>query len=366
MGTNPLDFLDSFLNSLGLTSGQLIGLDIGQSAVKAAVLVSTGKNQFKLQKFGHQPLPEGVLIEDEILRPEEIQKNIVECLQNAGIHSKNVCIGLSGSNTTSRKLQLAEGKPEEIEEQVMWESEQYIPFGIDDSVVSYSVMAKNDAGGLEVMMAAARSDTVNNFKTVVMNSGLKVKVIDLHIFALANLFEFCVGNLLDVGNSGVLVIDFGAQKTNILVFKNNIVIFTREVAIGGMVITEEIQRQMGLSYNEAEDLKVRGDEKGNLPEEILPIINSTLESFFIEIKKNLNFFMSTASEVSIDFCYVTGGTALTPGLIEGLESSIGIEVRPINPFETISYDQGRFDESDLDYIASCGAVALGLAMRKLN
>ena len=60
--------------------------------------------------------------------------------------------------------------------------------------------------------------------------------------------------------------------------------------LGGGAITEEIQRQMGVKYSEAEDLKKSGDEKGNLPEEILKIIENVLNLFLQEIQKTYDFY----------------------------------------------------------------------------
>ena len=90
---------------------------------------------------------------------------------------------------------------------------------------------------------------------------------------------------------GSIILDFGAQSTKVIIYKRGGPIFTKEIQVGGGLVTEEIQRQMGVSYEEAEDLKTNGDEKGNLPEEILSIISTQIDQQVAEVKKSINFYI---------------------------------------------------------------------------
>ena len=170
---------------------------------------------------------------------------------------------------------------------------------------------------------------------------------------------------LDDQNESWILMDLGAQKTEFIIYKNNKVMFTKEIMIGGVIITEEIQRQMGVNYYEAEDLKNQGDENGNLPEEVLEIIDSVVENFFAEIKKTVDFYISSTSDESFVECVLTGGSCLIPGLSEGLEALLGISVSIMNPFEAVEYDPQKISEEKLNEIAYRGAGVLGLAMRSI-
>ncbi len=346
-----------------LTSKGLVGVDIGLSSVKVCE-VSATRGKYKLLRFASVNLPEGALIDDDMQQREEISKAIKHALTLAKIKTKSAAIGLWGPNTTSKRLQVPDGNPQEIEDQVIWESEQYIPFGLDDSNISHSVLGKNEGGGLDVMMAACTDDVAENYQELMKESGLRPKIIDLSIFALSNTFEVAMGKDLESFSDGTAIIDFGAQTTKVVVYKNNGPIFTKEIQIGGGIITEEIQRQMGLNYQDAENLKSLGEvETGNLPEEVLGIMNDTLEKFFEEIKKTLNFFLTASAEDQIRYCFITGGTSLLPGLVEGMEGILETKVEYLNPFKNITYDPKQFSNEIVSYIATRGCIALGLAMR---
>ncbi|MBF0361414.1 MAG: type IV pilus assembly protein PilM [Oligoflexia bacterium] len=360
------EIIEQIQTVLKLGPVEVVGIDIGQSAVRVAEVSIGKKGNLKLEKFAYKFLPEGCLIEDEILQPDEVVNAINECFAKTGIKNKQICIGLSGPNTMSKRLQVADGTDEEITDQVTWESEQYIPFGAEESILSHSVLDKNPGGGVDVMVAAAKKDIIDGYGTLIKSANLKLKIVDLDLFALANIFEALYEDKIKKEKDGILVIDFGAQKTNILIFHKGTVVFTREMSIGGVVITEEVQRQMSLSYNEAEDLKISGDESGNIPEEIAEIIKVNLENFLAEIKKTLTFFMTAANDVTLGSCYITGGASLTPGFLEGLESTVGVPIVQINPFERMSYNEKDFDEIELNYVAACGCIALGLAIRRLR
>ncbi len=352
-------------DSLKLGNRAILGLDIGLSQIKMAEIKKSG-NSFKLIGYSAVNLPEACLIEDEIQKPDEIANAITRALKEIKSSATNVCIGLYGPNTVARKLQLAGGNYEEIDDQVSWEAEQYLPFPIENSVISFHIFGENEGGGVDVLVAAARNDVMVNFKEVIEKVGVKVRIVDLAVTALTNVFEITLADQLNDPNRSWIFMDIGAQKTILIIYRRKTIVFSKELNLGGVMITEEIQRQMGVNYFEAEDLKITGDESGNLPEEILEIINDILEAFFSEIKKTVDFYISSTSDEQLKNCVLTGGSALIPGLVEGLEALLSIEISILNPFDVIDYDKKKFDEAEIQSIAFRGCIALGLAMRELS
>jgi len=352
-------------DALKLGSSSVVGIDIGLSAVKVAEIIETKPGTYKLVKYASVPLSEGALIEDEIQKEDEIIEALQSAVIEANIDTTNACISISGPNTIVRKLQLAGGTDEEIEDQVLWEAEQYLPFDIDSSTVSYHLFGENIGGGVDVLMVGAKNDVIYRYKDLVEHSGMRVKVVDVDAVAITNVFEHLYLEEMEDPNFSRIIMDIGAQKTSFIIHKKGILAFCKEINIGGSMITEEIQRQLGLNFLEAEGLKTQSDANGNLPEEVLQVIEDVLEIFFKEIKKTIDFYITAMSDEDFSECWVTGGGALTPNLIEGLESILKLPVKFINPFEKIIYDS-KFSESDIDSITYTGVTAIGLAMRKID
>jgi len=343
--------------------GTIVGLDIGAHSIKVCELSGT-PSKFKLERFSVLQLSEAAIIEDEIQRPSEVTEAVIAAFKQAGIKSKLVCLGLYGPNTMLKRLNVPEGTKEEIDDHVMWESEQYITFGADESQIDFFVIGENEGGGNDTLVAAAKNDTIESYSKVVTEAKINVKIVDLDTVALSNVFEEIYSDRTDELESGVLVIDFGAQSTKIIVYKNGGPIFSKELPIGGSLITEEIQRQMGVSYEEAEDLKVTVDDKGNLPQEILNIINVQVDQQVAEVRKNINFYVTQGSAEKVEKCYTTGGSSLLPDLIEKLSASAGIPVERLDLVAGFKIDS-RINMSE-EQLSAVGAIVVGLAMRKAD
>lgn len=347
-----------------LNPGTVFGVDIGAHSIKVCE-ISGSPGKIRVERFGIFTLSEAAIIEDEIQKPAEISEGLTEAMNRAGIRSKIACIGLFGPNTMTKRLSVAGGNKEEVEDQVMWEAEQYITFGADESQVGFDIIGDNEGGGKDVLVAAARLNLIENFTTVLNEAKVQAKVIDLNVLAVSNLFEEVYRDDLEQYSQGTLIIDFGAQTTKIIVYKRGGPIFTKELPFGGGLITEEIQRQMGVSYEEAEDLKVTTDENGNLPEEILNIISIQLDQQLAEIKKSINFYITQGSAEKVEHCVITGGSSLLRNLGEKLSKMTGLEVKSMDVFSKVKIDEGKMKQG-LDQLSAVAAVSIGLALRKFG
>jgi type IV pilus assembly protein PilM len=359
------NFVVTLKESLKFGKQSFVGLDLGQNSVKIAQVAPGNGKKLKLLKFGMAQLPEGAIVEDEVHNEEVIISTIKNLLTTSKTDAQICAIGLKGPNTFTKRLTLAGGTPQEIEDQVVWEAEQYIPFDMETATLGFDNMGVNEGGGVDVLVAAAKNDVVNRFKDLVEKTDLRVKIVDMDITAVINVFEVAGGQRLENPNESFMILEIGAQKTNFVIYKNRKVFFTKEIPIGGGAVTEEIQRKMGVKYVEAEDLKKSGDEKGNLPEEILKIIEEVLNNFLQEIQKTYDFYVSSTSDQSLAGCFTTGGGSQIPGIVEGLEAILGVAVSNLDVLSALDLDSKESKGWNLKDINHAGVVAIGLAMRGL-
>lgn len=341
-----------------------IGIDIGSSAIKLSEVVPGSKGAIKVNRYVSVPLPEATFIEDEIHKEDEFVEALLTGLKELNSSYRFACVGISGPNTLIKKLQLPGGDEQEIADQVEWEAEQYLPFPPENGNISYSVIGTNEGGGVEVIIGAARKEHVSRIKEIVERTKLKVKVCDLSAVAFMNVFEHVMGK--NIKERTWLLLDIGSQKTSFIIYKNGQLSFFKEIAIGGLAITEEIQRQMGVNFEEAESLKIHGDGHGNIPEEIVTIINQVLDTLFSEIRRTVEFWVTSTSEEMFDGCMVSGGSSLIPGLSEALEELLETDVEVFNPFEVMSLNEKNVDHENLEEISYRGVSAIGLGMRSLD
>lgn len=344
-----------------LASKNLIGIDIGKSGIKLAQIKGKA-HQPELAHFISIPFSEGTVLDDEIRKYDEVLEVLKEAYKKGKFQGKKVALGLFGPNIVSRKLQLEAGSPEEIENQVIWESDQYLPFDVDDAMLSYDIVTDNQNGGKDVIFAAARRDVVNTYETLLQDSQLSCKVVDLNMLALCNAFEFFYAADLEKYSKGALLLDIGAQTTGIIIYKEGFPVFCRELDIAADLFTEEIQKGLGVSAHEAEELK----KSSQVPEQVLTIIEKTCDRYLQELNKIISFHINNSANDTVPYCFITGGGGQITTLRNKLADHLKAQVQVIDPLEKIKINLKNFTPEELDFIKARGVVSIGLALRSFD
>ena len=347
-----------------------LGLDIGSSSVKL-VQLKDAKRGFILEAFGVSPLPPEAIVDGALMNNGAIVDAIKQLVGQFKLKNREVAIGVSGHSVIIKKISMPKMTQEELEESIQWEAEQYIPFDVKD--VNIDVQILNPEGGdsatgqMDVLLVAAKKDMINDYTSVVAEAGLQPVVVDVDAFAVQNAFE--INYDIPKGETVVLV-NAGAAVVNINVLAKGLTTFTRDVTMGGNQFTEEIQKQLNVSYDEAEKLKVGGeagqDADSVVPQEVERVIQGVADQLAGEIQRSLDFYAATAADSHIARLYLSGGTAKIPALFKVIEQRVGVPVEILNPFKGIEIDNRRFDPNYVMDIAPSAAVGVGLALRRSN
>jgi len=204
---------------------------------------------------------------------------------------------------------------------------------------------------------------INDFTSVCAEAGLTVTVVDVDAFAAQNAFE---ANYPQTPGQPVVLINVGAAVTNINIVHSGMATFTRDITVGGNAFTEEIQKQLNISAEEAEALKVggQGESDAVVPQEVERVIQGVADQMGGEIQRSLDFHAATAPDIHISRVYLSGGTARIPALFKVIEQRAGVPVEVMNPFKNIEVDNRKFDPAVIMNAAPAAAVAIGLALRR--
>jgi type IV pilus assembly protein PilM len=343
---------------------KILAVDIGTSSVKLAEVDNTPKGPV-LKKFAMHPLQNGTVIGGEILDSGLVASCIELLAKTSKTKRKEVATGMWGSSVIVKKINMPKMEEKLVAEQIKWEAEQYIPFDINEITLDHHTLSSKGADGgesMEVLLIAARQELVFRYIESIEGAGLKCSLVDVSGFALANCFEANYG----VVDGVVSLINIGAGVANVVIIEKGNVIFCRDVNVGGTNYTTEINKQMGVSLEEAEALKISASHKQEIPDEVLAIIKNTNEQVVDEIKNGFEFFGATSSGPSANKIFVTGGSSVLPGLVDQLVQSLGVQHEMLDPFQRISYDPKVFSPQYIAQIASVSSVVLGLGMRKLG
>ncbi len=351
-----------------MTKGRnCVGLDIGSSGVKMTVLKST-KGGLRLEAFDHAKLPPETIVDGALMNSTAVADAVNTMLGRNKIKQKYCALSVSGNTVIVKKIRLPLMTQEELEESIQWEAEQHIPFDIQDVFIGFEVVApKTEQGQMDVALVAAKKEMINDYVAVCHDVGLEPLVVDVDAFAIQNMYEVNYG--YHRGET-VVLLDVGNTVVTMNVVTDGVTMFTRDLSLGGSDITEEIQRQLNITYQEAELYKMGGgpgmasDEV--LPQEVESIIQDKAEDMAHEIQRSLDFYAATAAEEEIDKIAVTGGTAAIPSLVRTIERISGVPTEVINPFRKIDYDERQFPPERIQNWSPIAGISVGLALRRTN
>src|SRR2546427_13039157 len=278
------------------------------------------------------------------------------------IKTKTVATSVSGHSVIVKRVPLPMMSEEELYDRIPAEASQHIPFDIADVNLSYQLLESMDSQ-MDVLLVAAKKDKILNHTNVLAQAGKTPVVVDIDAFALQNCFE--VNYEPDAGQT-VALLNVGASIMNINIVRGGVPLFTRDVSVGGNQFTDTLQKELDLSFEDAERLK-QGHEVANVsPDAKAPHIRSVSEILLLEVQKTFDFFRQTTSTENIQHIYVAGGTAKLEGLADLLKADFNVPVEVLNPFQRISYNPSKFDPNYIDDIAPRMTVAVGLALRSFD
>lgn len=339
----------------------VVGVDIGSSAVKLVQLREL-KGGWQLENVGILPLPAEAIVDNTLMDSSSIVETLKSLLASLQVKAKDAVCSISGNAVIIRKISLPVMPAEELEDQIHWEAEQYIPFDINDVNVDFQILSPDelDLSKMNVLLVASKKDIINDYLAVFAEAGLKLTVVDVDSFAVQNAYETNYGTEEEV----VALVNLGASIMNLNIVRGGVSLFTRDVQMGGGLYTEEIQKQLGLDSDQAE-MKKFSAASGDDPR-LIDILQRVNETLSLEMRRSLDFYNSTAGDDRIAKVYLAGGGAKTAGLIEAVQQKLGLPVEILNPFLRVAVNEKEFDLEFLEEIGPLMAVAVGLATRRLG
>ena len=351
------------------TQQRLLGIDISSTAVKLIELSrseSKGHHEYRVDAFASGNLPPGSVDARKIKDTAAVSEAITEVVSRSGSSAKQAAVAVSGAAVISRVIQLPAGLSElEMESMVSLEADHYIPQRLDEVRYDFDVIgpSQHNPETVDVLLAAARGDVVDDLIMVLENAGLTAQVVDAEQYAIEHCYQELVQFDPDSGNANnVAVIDIGANTMDVHVIVDSNIRHTREYHIGGRQLTQDIQNANNLEPEEAEVRKINGDLPGDYRETLLQPFVKRLEQ---DIRGALQIYQASDEGANIQQLFLTGGCANLTGITDLVENLIGIPVRIIDPFASMKIGK-NLHFIKLREQAPAFTVACGLALRRFD
>jgi type IV pilus assembly protein PilM len=344
----------------------LIGVDVSASAVKMVLLSATAKNSYRLENYAVVTLSKDAVTEGNITGLEQVVDGMRSAWRMLGTREKNIAMSLPTAAVITKKVMMAADlREDEMEIQVESEANQYIPFPLDEVNIDFQVLgaAPKNSDDVEVLIAAAKKEKIDDRVAVAEEAGLKVHVMDVDAYATEAAYLLMTKQLPKEGKRATnMLIDIGANSMHINVFVDQQSVYIREQNFGGILLTQEIQRRFGLSTEESEIAK----RKGGLPESYQEeVLTPYLASLVGEVDRAVSFFTTSSSYSQVDHIILVGGCAALPGIAEMVQQKTEVHTVIGNPFHQMSLSN-KLKQKQLSADAPALVIACGLALRGVN
>jgi type IV pilus assembly protein PilM len=344
----------------------VVGLDIGSSSVKAVELKAAGKG-FRVAAFDTEPVPPDSIVDGAIIDGAAVADAIRKLFdRNKAFKTKDVAASLSGNAVIVKKINLPVMTEAELAQSIYWEAEQYIPFDIQDVNLDYQILdpgtGAEGKGTMDVLLVAAKKEKIADYTGVIAQAGRVPVVVDVDVFALQNAYEMNYG--VDAG-AIVVLLNAGASAININILSGDQSVFTRDISIGGNAYTEALQRELGLGFDAAEQLKRGEGHNGHAFADAQPVLHAMTDNVLLEIQKTFDFFKATAASDRIDRIVLSGGASRVDGFAAALQDRFETPVELFDPFRQVTFDAVRL-QTDAAAGMPVAAIAVGLALRRVG
>lgn len=344
----------------------LIGVDISTSSVKMVELSSTGKGSYRLEGYSIAAIPKDAIVDGNVSGLEQVSDAVKLAWKLLGSREKRTALALpSAAVITKKVLMSADLRETDMEAQVEAEANQYIPFPLEEVNIDFQVIgpAPSNADEVEVLIAAARKEKIEDRVAAAEDAGLKVIVMDVDTYATEAAYGIVANQLPNSGkDQTVMIVDVGAVMMHINVLHDNKSVYTREQAFGGAQLTQEIQRRFGLSLEEAEIAK----RKGGLPESYEnEVLQPFMQSMSTEVARALQFFTSSTQFNRVDHIVLAGGCAAIPAVDVMVQERTQVNTIIANPFQSMSLSS-KVKQQQATTDAPALIIACGLAMRGVD
>lgn len=338
----------------------LVGLDVSTTSIKLVELVKQ-QGRLHLKSYGIEPLEPGWVVDKSIANGEEVGEAISRLVRRAGVSSKEVATAVSGSAVITKIIDMENNMSDsDREAQIKLDAEQYIPYPLSEVNMDFEVLgpSTNDPNLVRVLLAASRSENVEQRVEALLMGGLTTKVMDIESHAIERAFNLMVDNLPNDPQI-VALIDLGHKQSTLYIAKDGEFIYSREQSFGGAQLTEEIQARYSIPYHDA----TIGKHEHTLPADYHEsVLMPFMENIVQQISRSLQFYYSSTEYNNVDHVVLCGGTSALPGLAHMVQQRVGGSVSVANPFEGMSIDK-RIDTAMLQKDAPSLMAACGLALR---
>lgn len=342
-----------------------VGLDISDQSAKFIELLPSDGG-ISIGRFGELGIPAGVVEAGKIKKPEELSKILTNLKDKYKISRAVVSLPEEQAYTVRSRVPFV--NESEIRDSLDLQLVELVPIPAAGAVLDYDIYKRpiDEHGFYDLSVSVVPKEMVESYIDVLTRASLTPIALEIEAQALARTF------ISKSSEEVTMIVDIGKTRTSISINVGQMVLYTSTISnIGGDNITHSIEKNLQITYEEAERLKIdkgilRSSDNQELFYSLIPVISSLKD----EIMKVIVYWTDhhDDNDISvnkkIDRVILCGGQASLPGLDQYISINTGLPTKVGNPWTNVL----DFNDSipDMDFRDSLRySTAIGLALRTL-
>ncbi|MBR3252776.1 type IV pilus assembly protein PilM [Candidatus Saccharibacteria bacterium] len=338
--------------------GDFFSLDIGTNSMRIIQLAGDEKTGWTLMRYAYVPIEQKLTSDTSELGRKHLSEAIMGAVEQAGIKTKSVAVGLPASKTFTSIVETETLPEKELEKVFKYQIDKYVPMPMSDAKADYVILgpSPNDPSKTEILVSSVAREYAETFLDTIEKTGLNVIAMEPEPLAMAR--SLAIPGAVDAN----LIVDFGEKSTDLVIMFQSKPRLVRSIPGGfgqlvnavtsGLGVTEDQARQFILKFGLAED-QVEG--------QVFKILNPSLDNYASELAKSVRFFQSKYLNGKVGGIVLSGYASMIPLFSEYIEAKTSIPTIKGNPWQLVRTTPEQ--QHALMPVASEFAVVIGLSER---
>ncbi len=342
---------------------QVLAVDLGGRTTKAACVQRRGEG-FALSNYAVLDAP----IFEKTLSPEMLTEHLKAVCEQMQVKARSVTLALGVNDALVRHTEMPQMPVGDMRQVLKNNPKNYLQQDLPAHVFDCYIIPPRQAApangksepsrapaGLQkfrVLVAGARKQVVDNLQSAVKASGLVADHILPGLIGPVNAFEAAMPEVY--AKETVALVDIGFKHTTICVLEEGELALSRVVAIGGDKLTAGLAETLGISYAEAEGIKV------GMPQEVESQLEMLVLPLGRELRASIDFFEHQRDK-AVSAVYLGGGSARSEFIVQKLQAELMVECKTWNPLGKLQLELSPLQAGEIEQVAPSLATALGAA-----
>ncbi len=311
-----------------------------------------------LQKFAYVPMDPKLTQDSSELGKKRLGEAILGAVEQAGIKTKNMALGLSANKTFTSIVETDTLPEKELEKAFKYEIDKYVPMPLNDAKADYLALgpSPNDPAKTEILVSSVAKDYAESTMELIEKTGLNIIAMEPEPLAMAR--SLAIPGAIDA----TMMVDFGEKSTDLVIMYKNQPRLVRSIPGGFNTLVRAVATGLNVREDQSRQFILKfGLDQNQIEGKVFELLNSHLDNYATELTKSVRFFQTKYINGKVGGIVLSGYAEMIPLFPEYIESKTGITTMKGNPWQLVRTTSSQ--QQALMNVASEFAVAIGLSER---